>query len=186
MTDQEITPENWLEINLADTKRWMEENKWQLEPKPGCTVYYGISTVLVEQRICMLLEHLNDRDKAVKELTQLGEGLNDLLTNTRIENERLDKLINTPHIKDFAQAVVLEACHQRERFGDSHDSGKQASDWFWLIGRLAGKILNACVTNNKDKALHHCVSTAATLCNWFSAINGDDNSMRPGIKKDET
>lgn len=101
------------------------------------------------------------------------------------ENEHLDNLVNTPHLHNFAEAVVLEACHQRERWGSSHDAGKEDTDWFWLIGYLSGKALNAAITGNKEKALHHTISTAAALSNWHAAINGDNNEMRAGTKQDD-
>lgn len=92
-----------------------------------------------------------------------------------------ERLLNTPEIFDFTRAVVLEAQHQRGRWGSDHDSGKQPSDWFWLLGFLAGKALAAHVAGNTEKALHHTISSAAVLANWHAAILGQTN-MRPGIE----
>lgn len=97
------------------------------------------------------------------------------------EAERLSALVNTPQLKDFASAVVLEAVHQRERWGVEHDAGKAPSDWFWLLGYLGGKALTAHIAGNRDKALHHTISSAAALANWHAAISGDSTLMRPGI-----
>ncbi|HHT8903980.1 TPA: hypothetical protein ACT5CR_006875 [Burkholderia cenocepacia] len=88
----------------------------------------------------------------------------DMLTeDVRAENERLLAIINTPHKDDFLKAVSIEAEHQRQRW---NDSGKTASDWFWLVGYLAGKALNAQITGDHEKAEHHVITTAAALANW--------------------
>lgn len=97
------------------------------------------------------------------------------------DRDRLDSLVNNPHIKEFAEAVRLEAAHQRERWGAAHDAGKQSQDWFWLIGYLAGKALAADKSGDKDKALHHTISTAAVLANWHAALTGEHTEFRPGI-----
>lgn len=91
------------------------------------------------------------------------------------------KKLNTPELHDFAAGVVLEAAHQRERWGAEHDAGKDPADWFWLLGYLGGKVLNALKAGDADKALHHTISSAAALANWHAAISGTNTSMRPGI-----
>lgn len=97
------------------------------------------------------------------------------------EAARLRALISTPELHDFSRGVVLEAVHQRERWGSEHDAGKTPADWFWLVGYLAGKALHAQTSGNTDKALHHTISTAAALANWHAAITGSHTAMRPGI-----
>lgn len=97
------------------------------------------------------------------------------------EAKRLSKRLNTPELHDFAAAVVLEAAHQRERWGTEHDGGKEPADWFWLLGYLAGKALKSALTGDTDKALHHTVSSAAALANWHAQLLGASNEMRPGI-----
>lgn len=101
------------------------------------------------------------------------------------EIERLQGLLNTPEVNDFTDAVRREAAHQRERWGTDHDAGKQPEDWFWLLGYLAGKALSAAKAGNRDKALHHTISSAAALANWHVALLGADNRMRPGIDPPE-
>jgi len=101
--------------------------------------------------------------------------------NERAELERLRALVNTPELHDFARGVVLEAAHQRERWGAEHDAGKESGDWLWLLGYLANKALAAHIAGNTEKALHHTISSAAVLANWNAAIAGTSNSMRPGI-----
>jgi len=86
--------------------------------------------------------------------------------------------INTPEIDDFMEAVQNEAKHQRLRWGVDHDAGKTNSDWFWLIGYVAGKALNP---KNYEKQLHHIITTAAVCLNWHSAKLGLNSEMRPGI-----
>ena len=99
----------------------------------------------------------------------------------RAELERLRMLVNTPTLHSFRDGVVLEAAHQRERWGSEHDVGKAPADWFWLVGYLAGKALHAQTSGDTEKALHHTISTAAALANWHASITGEHTAMRPGI-----
>lgn len=100
------------------------------------------------------------------------------------DRDRLAVALNTPELHDFAAGVVSEAQHQRERFGVDHDAGKEPADWFWLLGYLAGKALRAAVTDDTEKALHHCISSAAALANWHAALSGHSHFMRPGTHHD--
>lgn len=88
--------------------------------------------------------------------------------------QRLQALINSPELHNFLRGVHLEAVHQVERWGEAHDRRKRPADWFWLVGYLAGKVLHAVESGNQDKALHHCISTAAALYNWHCAIRAQD------------
>jgi len=115
-------------------------------------------------------------------------GLIDIISNLDVElkaakeeNARLREKLNTPEVNSFTDGVILEAQHQRERWGAAHDAGKGPLDWFWLIGYLAQKAADAHMSGNQDKALHHCISTAAALANWHAAISGTNQNMRPGI-----
>jgi len=96
------------------------------------------------------------------------------------ELDRLHKAINAPELLDFLRGVHVEAVHQVERWGTAHDRAKRPADWFWLVGYLAGKALHSAVICDIDKALHHCISTAAALYNWHCAIKGVDVRMCPG------
>lgn len=98
----------------------------------------------------------------------------------RAEIERLNGLIHAPELDNFLRAVHIEAVHQVERWGTAHDRAKRPADWFWLVGYLGGKALHAAVSGDRDKARHHCISTAAALYNWHCAIQGIDVSMCPG------
>lgn len=94
------------------------------------------------------------------------------------------RALNTPEIRDFIVAVEREALHQRERWGSEHDAGKFDSDWFWLIGYLAGKAIRP--DTAPEKQLHHIITTAAALLNWHAAKMGAHTSMRPGIAGDQS
>lgn len=94
----------------------------------------------------------------------------------------LEGLINTPRVDEFIDAVRFEAAHQVERWGTQHDAGKGPSDWFWLLGYLGGKALNAANSGDVEKAKHHTISSAAMLLNWFKSLTGDATAMRPGIE----
>jgi len=100
--------------------------------------------------------------------------------STSVREEVRAEIINTPETADFMAGVPLEAAHQRERWGASHDGGKTPFDWFWLIGYLAQKAASAQVAGDGEKALHHTISTAAALANWHAQIAGRTD-MRPGI-----
>lgn len=94
--------------------------------------------------------------------------------------QRLDTLINNPHTEDFLEAVRLEAAHQRERFGSETNAGKTDAEFFWLVGRLAGKALS-----KPEKKLHHIITSAAALLNWHANATGASTVMRPGIEEPE-
>ena len=83
-----------------------------------------------------------------------------------------ERLLNTPELVDFTRAVIIEAQHQRERWGESHDAAKEPHDWFWTLGYLGGKALWAHIDGNTDKACHHAITTAALCYNWHAAIRG--------------
>lgn len=97
------------------------------------------------------------------------------------ECERLRNLINTPHTDEWFEAVRLEAAHQIERWGSSHDEGKAPADWFWLLGYLGQKAMTAQMAGDDEKARHHTISSGAMLLNWFRSMVGDSGVMRPGI-----
>jgi hypothetical protein len=97
------------------------------------------------------------------------------------ETKRLRALLNTPEVEDFDKGVPLEAAHQVLRWGTQHDAGKNAEDWFWLVGYLAGKALAAQKSGDREKAKHHCISTAAALRNWHAHLRSGASEMRPGI-----
>src|ERR1700722_10688411 len=61
----------------------------------------------------------------------------------------LQATVNTPEVEDFAKAVVLEAQHQRLRWGTEHDAGKEPADWYWLIAHLSGKALERHVASTR-------------------------------------
>lgn len=126
---------------------------------------------------------LNERADAYLALSATN-GLDDesarVIREQKTEIERLNGLINAPELDNFLRAVHIEAVHQVERWGTAHDRAKRPADWFWLVGYLGGKALHAAVAGDRDKARHHCISTAAALYNWHCAIQGIDVRMCPG------
>ena len=100
------------------------------------------------------------------------------------ENNRLIALIWRPYIGVWLDEVMIEAAHQKDRWGEEHDEGKEGQDWFWLIGYLAGKALRAFLDGDMVKARHHTVSSAAVLANWAAYIEGEDTVFRPGLGAD--
>ena len=86
---------------------------------------------------------------------------------------------------EITLGVVLEAAHQRLKWGTSHDEGKTAEDWIFLMGYLAGEAARAKKDGNLDKAKHHCISAAAAMANWHAQILGTSDEMRPGIMPPE-
>lgn len=119
-----------------------------------------------------------------KRSAQSAGEVSDLRERCRLaeaEVERLRARLNTPELDDFVSAVVLEAQHQRERWAAEHDAGKEPQDWFWLVGWLAGKAVQAAITGDFAKAKHHTISSAAVLANWHARLIGANHDMRPGI-----
>lgn len=54
---------------------------------------------------------------------------------------QLHQLVNTPELVDFVKAVHMESVHQLDRWGAADREGKGPTDWFWLVGYLAGRAL---------------------------------------------
>lgn len=109
-------------------------------------------------------------------------GVESAIEALRAERDRFDTRLNTPEIHDFGQAVVLEAAHQRERWA-ADDPRKGDSDWFWLIGYLAGKALHTPIMKDcaeglmfapandiLDKKLHRIITVAAACANWHAFV----------------
>ncbi len=86
------------------------------------------------------------------------------------ELSELKGLIDSPITDDFLKAIPLEAAHQVKRWGKQHDKQKDPEEWYWVFGYLAGKALHALRTGDREKALHHTISSAATLLNWHKEI----------------
>lgn len=108
----------------------------------------------------------------------------DAVAGLAAEVTRLQLLIDTPEIEDFFHGTKIEAAHQVERWGDAHDRSKSAENWYWLVGYLAGKALRATMDGNREKALHHTISTAAALFQWHKAIKRDTSGAGIGSDQD--
>jgi hypothetical protein len=84
------------------------------------------------------------------------------------------EILNRPEINDFLLGVKLEASHQLTRWGTAQDRSKGPEEWYWLVGYLAGKALQAQRADDEGKFMHHLISTAAILANWhYFASNPD-------------
>lgn len=140
----------------------------------------GLEADLREERN-RIADMRKEWDAEVGALTAQARHAEDVVEAATARIAELDAKLNTPQLHDFARAVVLEAAHQRERWGVSHDVGKLPSDWFWLVGYLAGKALNAANSYDTDKTAHHTISTAAALANWHAFVTGEYTDFRPGI-----
>lgn len=143
----------------------------------------------------MSMQMVTTREKVVSALTRvrsdwkttmvnLPSGDVEKLLEQALQAHDLHALINNAHTEEFLEAVKLEAAHQRDRWGDAHDRGKSAENWFWLVGYLSGKCLRAVITGEREKALHHTISSAAALANWYEAIKRDTTGSGLGHDKD--
>jgi len=100
---------------------------------------------------------MSENQQLVVELEQLQARADELdleVTFLRSELTRTQDLLNTPQLHDFSKAVVIEAAHQRQRWGGEHDAGKTPQDWFWLVGYLAGKALQSATAHVLPRFRH--------------------------------
>lgn len=88
------------------------------------------------------------------------------------ELARLRTLLDSPQVSEFIEAVRVEAAHQVERYGAEHDQQKSPADWFWVLGWLGGKAVQAATLGDHEKALHHVITSAALLLNWHAQLSG--------------
>jgi hypothetical protein len=90
------------------------------------------------------------------------------------------EVLNRPELDDFLLGVKLEAAHQLIRWGTAHDRCKGPEDWFWTVGFLAGKALQAQRVDDDGKFMHHLISTAAVLANWHYFASNPEVEL-PGV-----
>jgi len=95
---------------------------------------------------------------------------NDLRTLIGLIDGALAAAVNEPVTRSFIDGVMIEAPHQRQRWGDQHDAEKNTLDWYWTLGYLAQKAVWAELAGNTDKALHHTITAAALLANWHARL----------------
>jgi len=89
-----------------------------------------------------------------------------------------------PVVHDFWEGVRVEREFQLERWGRAEDRNKAPSDWFWLVGYLAGKALAAHIGGDHFKARHYTISAAAALSHWFDAVPlAVDPSRRSDVER---
>ena len=90
--------------------------------------------------------------------------------------EAAEALFNTSDVISFADAVVREAAHQSDRWGDEHDAQKIEADWYWIVCYLARNALH-----EPEKRLHHIITTAAVCANWHAAESRRANGGSSGL-----
>ncbi|WP_199885125.1 hypothetical protein [Pseudomonas bohemica] len=148
-------------------------NSWHAWAEPRAELVKAYVTRLTAERDALKAE-VSYLTGTLKQIASDNVDLQSELTKAR-------ELLNTPHTDDWFEGVRLEAGHQIGRWGTDHDAGKAPADWFWLIGYLAQKAMTAQMSGDEEKARHHTISTGAAMLNWFRAIVGDSNAMRPGV-----
>ena len=141
----------------------------EVEPKP-CPYCGGSSLTHIDQEDCDLEDvgffvrctkcnaqspFLNSRNLAAEDWNALAD--------LRKERDRLDALINNPHVDNFIDNIRSEAAHQRETWPGANDAAKQPSDWYWLCAYLGGKAIGG---EDLGKRLHRIISMAAACLNW--------------------
>ena len=85
----------------------------------------------------------------------------------------LESLINTPTIDNFLSGIIYESAHQVERWKDNVDRESESFNWVFLVGHLATRAAAYHEAGNKEKALHHTITTAAVCLNWHRFLKGD-------------
>lgn len=167
-------------VTICGCHRFVSEKLATLPPRPKWEILRD-DTVEADRR-------MDAQDILIAELEAEAKVKDERMACMYLEAVRTAKKVadlererDHPETEDFFKGVPLEAAHQRARWGSEHDSGKAPADWFWLVGYLAGKCLAAHIGGGREKALHHTISTAASLANWHMAIKGAGN-MRPGIE----
>lgn len=140
-------------------------------------------------------------------MIHLTQAQYDELVAAKAERDRLHALVNTPELVDFPKAVHLEAVHQEDRWGTSDREGKTPQAWFWLLSHLATRALEhhkeaerltalavegeivmlkeaqdwvgQQIAHHREKAAHHCITSAAMLSHWHASVVGKCTTMRP-------
>ncbi len=113
-----------------------------------------------------------------------GQAVSTYVAELEVTIAALRDMMNTPLFEDFTEAVKREAAHQVQRWGKAHDRSKSAENWYWLVGFLSGKALRSAITGDREKALHHTISSAAALMQWHAAIKADDTGTGLGADED--
>lgn len=122
----------------------------------------------------------------------LDAGVIHRLVEDALTGHALHALVNSPELVDFPKGVQLEAAHQVIRWGEADRREKTAYEWHWLVAHLATRALEHCkeaerlqglslspdvaalvLGHHREKAVHHCITTAAALCHWHNSIVGN-------------
>lgn len=89
----------------------------------------------------------------------------------------MSALDDVPITHDFLAGLHAEKDHQVRRWGRSHDSNKSPTDWFWVLGWIAGKAVAAHLAGDRVKAQHRVIAAAAILSHWHDALKGDPETL---------
>jgi hypothetical protein len=95
----------------------------------------------------------------------------------------MQKMLSTPEMARFLAGFVLEAVHQRLKWGDAHDAGKTAADWALLFNYIQGKIAAAVFNGTEEKLKHHLITLAAICYNYHRTLPG--TKIMPGERSNE-
>lgn len=172
----DATPSPSAEITDATNRQWGIDRAFEtIEAYGGGEGSAMPGAVSFLRKVIRDLEE--ERNRQGRYAVELFDECRKLKYEVETLRQQWNQAVNSPHTADFLESVRLEALHQRERWGVEHDAGKEDSDWFWLIGYLAGKALH-----KPEKQLHHIITTAAACLNWHAQKTGVSTLMRPGIE----
>ncbi len=89
------------------------------------------------------------------------------------ELRALQAQINSPQTKDWVESSKMEAQYQLQEHGPQ--DSKTPEEWVELVHYLSGKALTAFENGDREKGLHHIISTSAALLNWHRTVTKEKN-----------
>ena len=92
----------------------------------------------------------------------------------------LKDLLHSSEIHDFLRGVHIEAVRQVDALTTIRKGHMEAVDWFAMANQFTAHAQLEYRAGNLDKALQHCISSAAAAYNWHCAIRGADIHLAPG------
>jgi hypothetical protein len=88
----------------------------------------------------------------------------------------------TPEMKsqpEFVDEMLKERFYQRQRWTDPHDDKHNGLEWSGLLARYVGRIVDACLTDNRKlyrKAL--VVVAAVAMAAWEADFRANEPFLR--------
>ena len=98
--------------------------------------------------------------------------------------EAYKKSLDVPELEDFAKGVLIEAQHQRQRWGNDHDIEKEPQDWYWTVGYLCGKALRSQLDGDMKKFKHHLITGAALMANWHARVLQKERAALAALERE--